>query len=139
MKYLLPLFIFVFLSSCIAHSNNEIDKKEAEAIANKFYYYQETGFMKGIHKLLSQEFNTEEKRKPFEDLIVGTYYNYGKVKNFELDHWTTFTADGVLETGEYLLQYYVTREPKHTFENIYLVRENDSIKIAGYQVKIDGY
>lgn len=139
MRFILPLFIFSLLTSCIAHSNNEIDKKEAEKIANKFYYYQETGFMKGIYELLSKEFQTEDKLKEWDNLIVGTYYDYGKVRNFELDHWSTFTADGVVERGEYLLQYYVTREPKHTFENIYLVKENDSIKIAGYEVKLDNY
>jgi hypothetical protein len=139
MKYYLPLFIFSLITSCIAHSNNEIDKKEAEEIANKFYYYQETGSLEEIHKLLSKEFNSEEHQTKWNNLIVGTYYNFGKVKNFELDFWSTFVSDGVLEKGEYLLQYYVTREPKHTFENLYLVRENDSIKIAGYEVKLDSY
>lgn len=131
---------FLFFISCtITHKDNEIDKNEAEKIANKFYYYQEMGRLSEIHDLLSNEAKTEESLQEWDELIIGAYHEFGKVKNFELDKWSTFTADGLITRGEYLLQFYVTRIPKKTFENLYLIRENDSIKIAGYEIKTDGY
>lgn len=138
-KHILILGLLLITSCTITHRDNAIDKKEAEQIANKFYYYQELGRLSEIHDLIANEGKTEASLKEWDQLIIGAYHEYGVVRNFELDKWSTFVADGLITRGEYLLQYYVTRSPNKTFENLYLIRENDSIKIAGYEIKTDGY
>lgn len=141
MKYIpIVFFLSFFLYNChIQHDNNEVDKKEAEAVAEKFYYFQEIGDLKGIDKLISKEVQKEIDIKVLHELIIGTYQNFGGVRNFELDFWETSVLDGPQSKGRYKLQYYVTRESKHTFETLELIRESDSIKISSYVVKRDEY
>lgn len=116
-----------------------IDKNEAEQIANKFYYYLETYDFESAEKLFSKKTFEKKNKDELNHLFKATIYNFGNVKNFELDHWATSVTSGSDATGQYLMLYYVTRHYKHTFEKLAMVKENDSIKIIAYEIRRDAY
>jgi|SRR5690606_2815945 len=140
MKRILLLLIFSFLLlGCSKYDiDKQIDKAEAEQVANQFYYFlQIKDFDKAENLFLIDSISSIKNRFMLNQLFEKTIYEYGNIRNFELDFWNTVTSDDSL--GQYLLKYYVTREYHHTFEKISMLKVNDSIKIIGYQLDRNSY
>lgn len=138
-----PLFIvlsfsFLLYNCNIVNKNNSFDKKEAEAVTNKFYHFLEMNEFDKAEKLFIRD-STSNQSEVLQNMFKGVIYEYGNLKNFELDHWESVVVNLHETVGQFKMQYYVTREYKHTFENITLVKKDDSIEIFSYEIKRDSY
>ncbi len=140
MKDYLIIFLTLLLISCnLRHDNHVIDKIEAEKIANQLYYHLQMEEFDNAEKLFGQKAFEISNREDLKNYFKAAIYQFGNVKNFVLDHWETSVQDGSNPNGQYIFFYYVTRQPKHTFEKLYMEKENDSIKIISYEVTLDSY
>lgn len=143
MKHLSILFLIgistILIGCNIRHDNHIIDKIEAEEIANQFYYHLQMEDFKSAEKLFSEKAFETNTREDLLNYFKATIYTHGNLSNFVLDYWDTSVIDGKDSRGQYILYYYVTRYPKHTFEKLFLIKENDSIKIVGYEITLEDY
>jgi len=134
------LLISTLLAGCnIRYDNNIIDKLEAEETANKLYYHLQMEDFESAEKLFSEKTFEEASREDLHNYFKATIHTFGNLTNFELDFWETSVTDGKNPSGNYILCYYVSRQPKHTFEKLFLIKEENEIKILGYEIKLDGY
>lgn len=140
MKYYLIILSTILLMNCnVRHDNNIIDKVEGEEIANQFYYHLQMEEFDKAEKLFGEKAFEENSREDLKNYFKATIAQFDNLKNFQLDHWETSVVDGSNAKGQYIFFYYVTRFPKHTFEKLYMEKENDSIKIIGYEVTLENY
>lgn len=138
MKQLLILF-YVFIVSCNvngAYENREEDKKDAEAITNKFYSFLMQKNYSNSYKLYTRNFfsktDTNKLRKFYDQIEV----NCGQVESYELIDWKTSVIKGTNHSSKYYFIYKVRYTKAITNESIILFKEEDEIRIASYDVKM---
>jgi hypothetical protein len=140
MKKLFFLLFISLVASCnlnTTSSNNESDKREAEEITNKLYYYLETKDFQNAQTLFSEKFFEVTDREKLQKIFNQSHEEFGNLTNFSLLEWNTFVVKGTQAKSEYLLVYQVEREKKPTVEKIGMIKENDSIKIVSYHIQYD--
>ncbi|WP_213280347.1 hypothetical protein [Chryseobacterium indologenes] len=137
-KYILIL-ISLFLISCNfnkTYRNREEDKQYAGKITEKFYSLLKKDNREEAFKLFGNKFfkiTNKEQLKQMLDMINKDCGN--SIDTIELTTWETFVSVGTNPKSDYVLLYKVNRNIKNTQEKITLQKNNDSIKIVGYDVK----
>jgi len=135
--------IFLLLNSC--HFNNqyldrEQDKNEAENVSNVFYTALiNDKINKSAFDLFSNKFWKTTDKDTFKTRLVNVQEKLGKLKEVKLDHWNTKVIEGSNPTAKYELYYLNTYEKYKAKETITLEKENNDIKIIGYNVNSDGF
>ncbi|MBP2619398.1 hypothetical protein [Chryseobacterium jejuense] len=136
-KYIL-IFITFFLISCNFNStsqNREEDKKEAEKITERFYYFIKKNDKENAIELISKNLFKVTPKEKFSQILGSCSSECGEIKSYSLNHWETFVVKGTNPRSEYVLVYDVNRTIKNTKEKFTLKKENDSIKILGYNIE----
>lgn len=59
-----------------------------------------------------------------------------KISNIQLTMWETFVSVGTNPKSQYVLSYRIERNIQNTQEKFTLEKNNDSIKIVGYDVSL---
>lgn len=72
-----------------------------------------------------------------DSFLIQTENQFGKIKNDSLYNWQSLVIEGSNKRAENILRYYVKREIKNTLETFTLEKENDIIKIIGYNGNYD--
>ncbi|HRB70957.1 MAG: hypothetical protein E2604_02210 [Flavobacterium sp.] len=133
------LLLGSFLSSCNFNANvkkeNDVqDKEEAESTAGLFYLYMTNKTYDSIPKLMSNEFYKLVSEAELKTYLINKERKLGEFKDFTLKDWKTTRTSGTNSKTEYLLIYDVTYSNAHAEESISLVKENEKVKIFGYNV-----
>ncbi len=133
------LLLGSFLSSCNFNANvkkeNDVqDKEAAESTAGLFYLYTTNKTYDSIPKLMSNEFYKLVSEAELKTYLINKERKLGEFKDFTLKDWKTTRTSGTDSKTEYLLIYDVTYSNAHAEESISLVKENEKVKIFGYNV-----
>lgn len=137
-KYFFVLIIPFFLVSCNFNSisqNREEDRKDAEEITQWFYRLVKNNDKAGAIKLISKNFLKTTPKEQFNQILDTSSAECGSIKSYSLSKWETFVVKGTNPRSEYVLVYDVKRTVKNTKEKFTLKKENDSIKILGYNIE----
>lgn len=138
MKKICLILISFILISCSfdrTFSNRESDKEEAEKITKKFYWELEHGSnLDNLHNLFSEKFFEVTKKEKLDELNITVQNEMGIVEDYNLQRWETLVVKGTNEKSTYLLVYKVKRQNGETVETFSLLKENEVIKIVGYNV-----
>ncbi|UUC44810.1 hypothetical protein [Flavobacterium cerinum] len=135
------IFIVVVLNSCnfnanIKKENNIRDKEAAESVVGFLYLYTAKKEFDSIPKLMSQDFYKLVAREDLKSYLISKKEKLGDFKDFTLKDWKTTETSGTNPKTEYLLIYDVTYSNGHAEESISLVKENNKVKIFGYNVNL---
>jgi len=138
-KYILIL-ITLFLISCNfnkTYRNREEDKKEAEKITEKYYALIKENNRQEAFKLIGNKFFETTNKKQLNQMIDDINAECGdKISETQLTNWETFVSVGTNAKSQYVLLYKVKRNVQNTQEKITLEKDDDSIKIVGYDVHL---
>lgn len=141
-KYILILVV-LFLTSCNfnkTYRNREEDKKDAEKITKNYYQLIKGSSRQKAFKLFGEKFfdkkygkinNKEQLNQMIDDINAECG---DKISNIQLTIWETFVSVGTNPKSQYVLSYKVERNIQNTQEKFTLEKNNDSIKIVGYDV-----
>lgn len=138
-KYILILIASILVSCNFnkIYQNREEDKKDAEKIANKFYSLIQQNNRQEAFKLFGEKFFTITSKGQLNQMIDNINMSCGSnMKTTELISWETFVSIGTNTKSEYVLLYKIHRNIKNTQEKITLQKDNDTIKIVGYNVDL---
>ena len=141
-KIYILLFISLFLLSCNYNSyytDREIDREEAERVTVKFFYLLRDSKHKETHSLFSKRFLKVTNTSKVDEIFNTSDTKLGKIENHTLETWHTNIVEGSNPKSEYLLVYNVKRSKFDSKETFRLEKENDTIKILGYNVQSDGF
>lgn len=136
-KYILVLIAFILVSCNFnkIYHNREEDKKESEKITEKFYALIKENNRQEAFRLASKNLFRATSKDNFNKILDNASIECGSIKNYSLNHWETIIIKGNNPRGEYVLIYDVNRSIKNTKEKFTLKKENDSIKILGYNIQ----
>ncbi|WP_312902856.1 hypothetical protein [Chryseobacterium taichungense] len=138
MKKCILILVVLFLTSCNfnkTYHNREEDKKEAEKITGKFYALIKENNTQEAFKLIGNKFFETTNKKQLNQMIDDINAECGdKISNTQLTIWETFVSVGTNPKSQYVLSYKVERNIQNTQEKFTLEKEDDSIKIVGYDV-----
>jgi len=140
-KNTLIVLLFISLSGCNFSStylNREEDKNDAEKIATKLYSCLEKKDYNELHKLISKRFWETTSATKLDDFLRTIDVKLGSIKSKNLDHWETKVIVGSKPSSTYILYYLVKREKFVARETVTLTKENNEIKILGYNVNSEG-
>lgn len=133
---LIPLF-FIGCNFNKTYRNREEDKQEAEKITEKFYSLIKNNKRKEALKLFGEKFFKLTRKDQLNEMLNEINSSCGsKISDTKLITWETFVSIGTNPKSEYVLLYKVNRNIKNTQEKITLEKNNDSIKIVGYDVSL---
>jgi len=138
-KYILILITLLFISCNFnkTYRNREEDKQDAEKITEKFYSLLKKDNREEAFKLFGDKFfkitNKEQLNKMLNDIKTSCG---DQILHTQLATWETLVSKGTSPQSEYVLIYKVNRNIKNTQEKITLQKNNDSIKIVGYDVNL---
>lgn len=145
-KNLVRLYFYIvlgLLTSCHFNSqylDRDEDKNEAEKVSNIFYEDLKNDTIKETTiKLFSDKFWSLENSDSFKIVIKKTQEKLGRLREVKLDHWKTKVVTGSNPSSEYVLFYLNKYEKYNAKEKVSLVKENDTIKIIGYDINSDGF
>lgn len=132
------------LASCNFSANvkndNELqDKQDAESIAGKLYLYTSRKEYESIIKLMSNDFYKVVSKDEFLKFLESKEKKLGEYKDFTLLDWKTTNLTGTDSKTEYLLTYKVVYSNHKAEEKISMVKENNKVKILGYNVNSEGF
>lgn len=139
-KYSLILIIifFIFTIGCNFNSinkNREKDKQDAEKVVQGFYAFIKENNKETAYKLISKSLFKVTSKEKLNQILNISSVECGKIKNDSLIYWETVVIKGTNPRSEYILIYNVKRTIKNTKEKFTLKKENDSIKIVGYNIE----
>ncbi len=133
---LIPL-LFIGCNFNKTYRNREEDKQEAEKITEKFYSLIKNNNRKEALKLFGEKFFKLTRKDQLNKMLNEINSSCGsKISDTKLTTWETFVSIGTNPKSEYVLLYKVNRNIKNTQEKITLEKNNDSIKIVGYDVSL---
>ena len=112
------------------------DKKEAEKTIDLFYSGLKEKNLIKTNLLFSHGFKKKTDRYQFEQFISNVNDQFGGLKLVNLDHWHTKIRIGTNSSSDYFLYYLNDYDRGKTEESFHLIKENDSIKIAAFNIKI---
>ncbi|OCA79866.1 hypothetical protein BBH99_05325 [Chryseobacterium contaminans] len=137
-KYTLILIPLLFIGCNFnkTYRNREEDKQEAEKITEKFYSLIKNNNRKEALKLFGEKFKLTRKDQLNKMLNEINSSCGSKISDTKLTTWETFVSIGTNPKSEYVLLYKINRNIKNTQEKITLEKNNDSIKIVGYDVSL---
>lgn len=143
-KYILILIALLVISCNFnkTYHNREEDKQEAEKITEKFYDLIKKNERQEAFKLFGKKFFNVEQGKITNKEQLGQMLNDinsecgDKISNIQLNTWETFVSIGTNPKSQYVLLYRIKRNIQNTQEKITLEKDNDSIKIVGYDVSL---
>ncbi|ASK30716.1 hypothetical protein CEY12_11575 [Chryseobacterium sp. T16E-39] len=138
-KYILLLIAFFFVSCNFnkTYHNREEDKQDAEKITERFYYLIKNDDRQEAFKLIGSKFFETTNKKQLNQMIDDINAECGdKISNTKLTIWETFVSVGTNPKSQYVLSYKVKRNIQNTREKITLEKDDDSIKIVGYDVNL---
>ncbi|WP_027383542.1 hypothetical protein [Epilithonimonas caeni] len=136
-KYSSILFI-ILLTGCnfnTVYKNREQDKQDAEKVTEKFYSLMNSNNRQKAIKLMSQKLFKITSKEKFNQILDESSKECGNIISDSLIHWETVAVEGTNPKNEYVLIYDVKRDIKNTQEKFTLYKENDSIKILGYDIR----
>lgn len=127
------------LSSCnfsanVKKENDVVDKEAAESTVGLFYLYTTNKKYDSIPNLMSNEFYKLVSKEELNTYLLNKEKKLGDFKDFTLKDWKTTRTSGTDSKTEYLLIYDVTYSNAHAEESISLVKENEKVRIFGYNV-----
>lgn len=127
------------LNSCnfnanIKKENNIRDKQAAESVVGFLYLYTANKQFDSIPKLMSKDFYKLVTKEELHSYLVNKEEKLGDFKDFTLKDWKTTETSGTDPKTEYILIYDVTYSNGQAEESISLVKENEKVKIFGYNV-----
>lgn len=142
MKNLNLIIILTTFISCNfnkIHENRLTDKEDAEKVINRLYSLTSNVDDSRIYEIFSPKFYKATTKDELKRIIETANSKAGKIGSDSLLVWKTKVLEGTDSKSEYLLTYYVRREQFNTLETFSMEKEkeNDSIKIIGYDIKID--
>jgi len=139
--YLL-MFISLLLFSCkynATYENDEIEKKEAEAVTEKLYKDLKGKDYLDAEKYFSSKFFQATSKEDLVGIFTKTNEKLGDFKSKNLIDWKTHKIVGSNPSSEYLLLYEIEYQKYPARETIRLIKEKDSIRIIGYNVNSEGF
>lgn len=142
-KFIIIIFIS-FLTACnfsanVKNENSLQDKNDAESIAGKLYLYTSRKNYESILKLLSRDFYNVASKEQFLEFLKAKEEKLGEYKEFTLLDWKTTNNKGTNSKTEYILLYKVVYSKYQSEEKISLIKENNEVKILGYNVNSEGF
>lgn len=140
MRTLILASCFITLISCNFNEikkNKEEDKNEAEKVTKLFFSEVKENNKENIYKLFSNKFFEVTNKQELDKIIETANTETGSIKNYTLLGWETTILKGTNPKADYLLTYYVKRRNLNTLETFSMQKENNEIKIIGYNIKID--
>jgi hypothetical protein len=135
---ILMLVLFTSCNFSSTYLNREEDKNDAEKVSTKLYTFLENKDYKQLHKLISKRFWETTNPAKLDEFLQAVNNRLGMVKHKNLDHWETKVIIGSKPSSTYVLYYLVQREKFVAQETVTLTKENDEIKILGYNVNSEG-
>lgn len=135
-RFLFACIIFSGMS-CSFNStslNSDADKTAADKIAVTFYEAVRENALEKTYPVLSKDFFLYTT-KPEYEIMMGNFNRItGNLMNYELEKWDSKVVSGTDPSGSYHLQYKVYYDKDTTTETFNLIKEEDGIKIIGYQI-----
>ncbi|MCS3529066.1 hypothetical protein [Chryseobacterium sp. JUb7] len=138
-KYVLILISFLFLGCNFdkTYHNREGDKQDAQKITKKFYSLLKKNNREEAFKLIDNNFFETTNKKQLNQMIDDINAECGdKISDTQLTIWETFVSVGTQPKSQYVLSYKVKRNIQNTQEKFTLEKNDDSIKIVGYDVSL---
>lgn len=127
------LILFISCNFNTVYNNRESDLKDAEEVANELFNNLESGNYKDAIKLFGGKFFEHSSESELTSLF-DSIKTLGELRNRKLIEWKTFVVEGTNAKSEYYLRYNSVYPNHQTDETLSLEKENDKIKIYGFQV-----
>lgn len=132
------LIIFL-LSACnfnanMSYENEETEKENAESIIAMFYLHIGRNDFDNVFDLFSDSFYKVSSKNNLKEFLIDKRNKLGDFKDYTLKDWKTHRVKGTNAITEYLLIYKVKYSNNEVIEKITLIKENNDIKICGYDV-----
>lgn|SRR5690554_1969187 len=127
------LILFISCNFNTVYNNRESDLKDAEEVADELFNNLESGNYKDAIKLFSDKFFEHSSESELSALF-DSIKTLGELRNRKLIEWKTFVVEGTNAKSEYYLRYNSVYPNHQTDETLSLEKENDKIKIYGFQV-----
>lgn len=131
--FLSILILFISCNINTVYNNRESDLKDAEEVANELFNYLESGNYKDAIELFGDKF-FEHSSESELNALFDSIKTLGELRNRKLIEWKTFVVEGTNAKSEYYLRYNSVYPNHQTDETLSLEKENDKIKIYGFQV-----
>lgn len=144
-KLLVIMVLFIsILTSCnfsvnVKNDNKLEDKQDAESVVGQLYLYTARKEYDSILKLMSKDFYKVASKEKFLEFLKAKERKLGKYKDFTLKNWKTTSKKGADSKTEYILIYKVVYSNHESEEKISMVKENNEVKILGYNVNSEGF
>lgn len=138
-KYILILIALTIVSCNFnkTYHNREEDKKDAEKITEKFYTLIKENNRQKAFKLIGNKFFETTDKNQLNQMIDDINAECGdKISDTQLTIWETVVSVGTNPKSQYVLSYRVERNIQNTQEKFTLEKDDDSIKIVGYDVHL---
>lgn len=131
--YLGFLILFISCNFNTVYNNRETDLQDAEEVAFELFTNIESGNYKEANMMFSSKFFDHSSESELNALF-DSIKTLGAIKNRQLVDWKTFVIEGSNAKAEYVLRYSSVYPNHQTDETLSMEKENDSIKIYGFQV-----
>jgi hypothetical protein len=143
-KYVLILIALILVSCNFnkTYHNREEDKKDAEKITEKYYQLikgnnKQEAFKSFGEKFFDKKYGKINSKEQLNQMIDDINIECGdKILNTQLTIWETFVSVGTNPKSQYVLSYKVERNIQNTQEKFTLEKDDNSIKIVGYDVSL---
>ncbi|MBW7870197.1 MAG: hypothetical protein H3C39_03955 [Flavobacteriia bacterium] len=133
-------FIILFASCNLntVYKNRESDLIDAEKIANELFKNIDSGDFEEAKRLFGSKFFKYSSEKDLNDLF-DSIKTLGEIRNRKLIEWKTIVVEGKNTKSDYLLRYNSVFPNHQAEELISMEKENDRIKIYGFQVHSNSF
>jgi hypothetical protein len=138
-KIILVLFLSFGFLSCnfsgnITYENEVSEKEDAESVTAMFYLFLSRDDFENTIGSISNSFYKVSSKEDLLYFLKSKREKLGAFKDYDLIEWKTSRVEGTDKKNLYLLTYRVKYEKEETIETIKLIKENNEIKIYGYNV-----
>jgi hypothetical protein len=138
-KILVLFFMSVLLNSCnfnanASYENEKVEKEKAESVIGLLYLYTSMNSFDEVIHLFSDSFFKVSSKEKLKQFLEEKKQTLGDFKDYSLVNWKTNRVTGTNPKTEYLMVYEVKYTNYNATETISLVKENQEIKIIGYNV-----
>ncbi|WP_286920699.1 hypothetical protein [Flavobacterium sp. UBA4197] len=142
--FVITILLVSVLTSCNFSANvkndNELqDKQDAESVAGLLYLYTSRKEYKSVLNLMSTDFYKVASKDQFLEFLNAKEKKLGEYKDLTLLDWKTTSLKGTDSKTEYLLTYKVVYSNYTAEEKISMIKENNKVKISGYNVNSEGF
>lgn len=132
MKYLSLIYLLFLVTSCtFVHTNNNMDKKEAEKILKVYFYNLAYESVTSNDSLYSIDFYTKISKDKLHKIHNSLKNKLGNLIDYKLDKWETRVLSGTQSYSEYGFVYTVIYE-KDSATEIFKLKKDDKGRIKIY-------